>query len=176
MPSGIVNKSEVPARAPSGGKMKPIEEVAIEEQFAYTTIGMSDSYFSSEVYSDHQVFYKSSPIGRSTLGVGPMGMLFAAKWIGVVFFSIISEPFYAGSKDHRAALSMFDSVESQRIVSNHTRSICRQWIDDPVVGAVLWLARTWQLLYIDIRPPNLRISEEGDAKRVHLVDYDHLVL
>jgi hypothetical protein len=46
----------------------------------------------------------------------------------------------------------------------------------PVVDAVLWLARTWLLLYIDIRPPNLRISAEGDAAKVHLVDYDDLVL
>ena len=41
-----------------------------------------------------------------------MGMLFAAELIGVVFFSIISESFYAGSKNHKAALSMFDAVES----------------------------------------------------------------
>jgi len=38
----------------------------------------------------------------------------------------------------------------------------------PVVGAVLWLARTWQL-YIGIRPPNLRICEEGSPK-IRLID------
>ena len=46
----------------------------------------------------------------------------------------------------------------------------------PVVGAVLWLARTWQLLYIDIRPPNLRICEEGSSPRIRLIDYDDMVL
>jgi hypothetical protein len=46
----------------------------------------------------------------------------------------------------------------------------------PIVGAVLWLARTWQLLYIDIRPPNLRVCEEGDSPMIRLVDYDDVVL
>lgn len=46
----------------------------------------------------------------------------------------------------------------------------------PVVDAVLWLARTWQLLYIDLRPPNLRVSKEGNVTRLYLIDYDDLVI
>jgi len=293
------------ARAASGGEIKPIDEVAMEEQFQYLTIGMSDSYFSSEQYPDHQLFYNTPPIGCSTLGVGPMGMLFAAEWIGVVFFSIISQPFYAGSSNHRAALQMFDEMELPRNVTdplhiprgfllnvNQTEklgvawgvldgkfikvidapyllqkqqnvnlafnkgdhkyreivgeeacghanwtsnsvffyhlykvmavwskvwsseciaedekhrnvfvpvellfgefSVClrspyvgtqdaeSEFLDDkdtmkPVVDAVLWLALTWQLLYIDIRPPNLRVCDGGDP-RIRLVDYDDMVL
>lgn len=302
----LATRVKEPARAASGGEMKPIEEVAMEEHFAYTTIGMSDSYFSSEVYPDHHVFYKSPPIGCSTLGAGPMGMLFAAEWIGVVFFSIISEPFFAGSKGHREALNMFDAVESSRDVAHplliprdfllnsnprqklgvawgeldghfikiieapfllekqnvglgdfnkgdhkyrgiigeeacgeanwssnsvffyHLYKVMSVWqkvwstecdADDanyrsvfvpvdllfgefcvclrsplvgtadadsdmfadadlmaPIVGAVLWLARTWQLLYIDLRPPNLRVSEAVAGATIHLVDYDDMVL
>jgi hypothetical protein len=279
----------------------------MEEQFLYTTIAMSDSYFSSETYPDHQVFYKSPPIGCSTLGVGPMGMLFAAEWIGVVFFSIISQPFYAGSQNHIAALRMFDVMEAPRDVANplliprnsmlksnssqkfgvawgtfdryfikiieapfllkmkhvclgdfnkgnhkyggilgekacgeanwtsnsvyfyHLYKVMVVWgkvwstecvgdderyrsvfvpvelffgefsvclrspfvgtmdavsemladenLMKPIVDAVLWLARTWRLLYIDIRPPNLRVcGEEGDNPRIRLIDYDDMVL
>lgn len=302
----LATRVKAPARAASGGEMKPIEEVAMEEQFAYTTIGMSDSYFSSENYPDHQVFYKSPPIGCSTLGAGPMGMLFAAEWIGVVFFSIISEPFFAGSKNHRAALSMFDAVEASRdvahpllisrsfvltsnprqklgvawgVLDNHFIKVIEapfllekqnaglgdfnkgdhkyrgiigeeacgeaNWASNsvffyhlykvmsiwknvwkvecagedanhrnvfvpvdllfgefcvclrsplvgtadadnnmladtdlmtPIVGAVLWLAQTWQLLYIDLRPPNLRVSEVEGSATIHLVDYDDMVI
>lgn len=43
----------------------------------------------------------------------------------------------------------------------------------PIVEAVLWLARTWQLLYIDLRPPNVRVCSDGCLR---LVDYDDLVL
>lgn len=299
----LATRVKAPARAASGGEMKPIDEVAMEELFMYTTIGMSDSYFSSIVYPDHQVFYKSPPIGCGTLGAGPMGMLFAAEWIGVVFFSIISQPFYAGSKNQIAALSMFDKVEFTRDVSDPLRiprnfvltsnpsqksgvawgimdgffikiieapfllvkqtaglgdfnkgdhkyrsilgedacgeagwssnsvfffhlykvmvvwravweaectcddevhrsvfvraellfgefSVCLRSpfvgtkdansavfsdenVMSPVVNAVLWLARTWKLLYIDLRPPNLRVSNEGE---IHLIDYDDMVI
>jgi len=224
-----------------------------------------------------------------------MGMLFAAESIGVVFFSIISQPFYAGSQNHKAALSMFDTMESTRDVANplliprdfvlkcnrldklgvawgvldghfikiieasilldsqhcdrknrrilgeeacgeanwvsnsvlfyHLYKLMTVWrkvwssecvgedevhrsvfvpvelffgefsvclrsplvgIKDaasemffdedlmtPIVDAVLWLARTWQLMYIDIRPPNLRVCEDG---RLRLIDYDDMVL
>eukprot|EP01031_Cornospumella_fuschlensis_P030347 gene30347-36668_t len=304
----LATRVKAPARAASGGEMKPIDEVAMEEQFMYTTIAMSDSYFSSEVYPEHQAFYKSPPIGCSILGAGPMGMLFAAEWIGIVFFSIVSQPFYAGSSNHKAALHMFDMIESTRDASdplliprnfllksnpqqklgvawgvmdgyfikiveapfllvkqnvdlagfnkgdNKYRAIVGEeacgeasWVsnstffyhlykvmtvwravweaecvgDDarhrdvfvpvdmlfgefsvclrspfvgttdadngvfadkdlmlPVVGAVLWLARTWQLLYIDLRPPNLRLlsEEEGGSSRIRLVDYDDMVI
>ena len=51
------------------------------------------------------------------------------------------------------------------------------WMDPCVVDAVLWLARAWQLLFIDIRPPNLRVSDEGEGQqRIQLVDYDDMVL
>eukprot|EP01031_Cornospumella_fuschlensis_P028165 gene28165-34010_t len=297
----LATRVKEPARAASGGAVKSIDEVAMDELFIYTTIAISDSYFSSEVYPDHRVYYKSPPIGCGTLGAGPMGMLFAAEWIGVVFFSIISQPFFAGSSNHRAALNTFDTLESSRDVTNplliptnlllysnpqekrsvwwgeldgffikiidasfmsskqkmsfgddsyrqiigeeacgeanwpsnsvffyHLYKVMAVWRkvwaaechgDDamhrsvfvpveilfgefsvclrsplvgtkdavnetfsdealmmPVVAAVLWLARTWQLLYVDIRPPNLRISEEGEATRVHLIDYDDAVL
>lgn len=39
-------------------------------------------------------------------------MRFAAEWIGIVFFSIIRQSFYAGSKNHSAALRMFDEMEA----------------------------------------------------------------
>lgn len=309
LPSGcqpeLATRVKEPARAASAGEMKPIEEVAMEEQFQYTTIAMSDSYFSSEIFPNHQAFYKSPPIGCSTLGAGPMGMLFAAEWIGVVFFSIISQPFFAGSKNHSAALRMFDELEASRDVSNplliprdvklksnpreklgvawgafgghfikiieapfllekqtvslggfnkgdykyreligeeacgeanwtsnsvffyHLYKVMAVWgkvwstecvgdedkyrrvfvpvellfgefsvclksplvgirdaVDEmfaderlmaPIVDAVLWLARTWQLLYIDIRPPNLRVCEEEDNP-IRLIDYDDMVL
>ena len=43
----------------------------------------------------------------------------------------------------------------------------------PIVEAVLWLARKWQLLYIDLRPPNVRVCRDGSLR---LVDYDDLVV
>ncbi len=106
------------ARPAMGGVMKPIEDCAMEEHIYYTAIAMSDSYFSKERYPNHRVFYKTPPIGCSVLGAGPMGMLFAVEWIGVVFFSIISEPFYAGSNKHKDALSMFNGFENVRDFGN----------------------------------------------------------
>lgn len=299
----LATRVKEPARAASAGEMKPINEVALEELFQYTTIAMSDSYFSSEIYPIHHAFYKTPPIGCGTLGVGPMGMLFAAEWIGVVFFSIISQPFYAGSDNHKEALSMFDEMEtksagqkpfllsrdfvltindqksgvgrgiiageyfikiiaapflldkqtastgnfhhqyinivgeeacghanwrSNSVFFFHLYKVMNVWhkvwntesvgdehlhrnvfvpvellfgefsvclrspyvgtadaSDDsfenenlmkPIVGAVLWLAQTWKLLYIDIRPPNLRHCIQGDISRLMLVDYDDMVL
>lgn len=292
-----------PARAACTGEIKPIEDIAMEEQSIYSAIAMSDSYFSSEYFPKHRLFYTSPPIGCSTLGAGPMGMLFVVEWIGVLFLSIISQPFYAGSPRHKEALAMFDQIESDRSVSNplciphgfqlnsnprekrgvawgvfgsHFIKIieapfltanptidradfnkghrgyvsiigeeaCKEanwasncvffyhlykvmaawqlvWRDEctgedakhrgvfvpvemlygefsvclrspfvgesdaspvvfndaeamsPIVEAVLWLARKWQLLYIDLRPPNVRVSRDGSLR---LVDYDDLVL
>jgi hypothetical protein len=301
----LATRVKDPAHPAFGGEMKPIEEIAMEELFTYTVIGMSDSYFSSEENPDYKTFYKSPPIGCGVLGAGPMGMLFAAEWIGVVFFSIISEPFYAGSSKNVSALQMFDAIGSSRDVSplliprslslnsnpqqksgvawgvfegqfikiieapfllkkqtinkggfdkgdNNYREIINEvacgeaswnsnsvffyhlykvmsiwrkvWdttcsreddvhrkvfvsvellfgefalclkspnvgqkdaddtvFDDhkvmvPIARAVLWLARTWQLLYIDLRPPNLRVSEEEGSQRYYLVDYDDMVI
>jgi hypothetical protein len=48
----------------------------------------------------------------------------------------------------------------------------------PVALAMAWLARRG-LLYIDVRPPNVLVEEEGGeaaALRVHLVDYDDMLV
>ena len=50
----------------------------------------------------------------------------------------------------------------------------------PVALAMAWLARRG-LLYIDVRPPNVLVEEEeeggeGAALRVHLVDYDDMLV
>jgi hypothetical protein len=46
----------------------------------------------------------------------------------------------------------------------------------PVARAIAWLARRG-LLYIDVRLPNVLVEEEeGAAPRVHLVDYDDVVV
>ena len=47
---------------------------------------------------------------------------------------------------------------------------------EPVAQAIVWLARRG-LLYIDVRLPNVLVEEEkGAAPRVHLVDYDDVVV
>jgi hypothetical protein len=291
-----------PARAACTGEIKSIDDIAMEEQSIYSAIAMSDSYFSCQSCRDYRLFYKSPPIGCSTLGAGPMGMLFAVEWIGVLFLSIISQPFYAGSPRHQEALAMFDEIESSRggsdplriprshvlhsnprekwgvawgefegrfikiieapfLTANptigsgnfkkdhtyvgiigeeackeanwasnsvffyHLHKVMAAWqlvwrgecppeddvhrrvfvpvemlygefsvclrsplvgvsdaspavFDDvaamsPIVDAVLWLARTWQLLYIDLRPPNVRKCDDGSLR---LVDYDDMVV
>lgn len=107
----LATRVREPARAASAGAM------AMEEQAVYIAIGMSDSYFPKALCKQHRLFYASPPIGCSTLGAGPMGMLFAVEWIGVVFLSIVSQPFYAGSPRNQEALAMFDQIEAARDVS-----------------------------------------------------------
>ena len=45
----------------------------------------------------------------------------------------------------------------------------------PVARAIAWLARH-QLLYVDLRPPNVRIDTTATSLRVSLVDYDDVVI
>ncbi len=47
--------------------------------------------------------------------------------------------------------------------------------DEDLMKCLLWLARTWQLLDIDIRPPNLHVCEERDNARIRLIDYDDML-
>eukprot|EP00598_Pedospumella_elongata_P011271 CAMPEP_0184988908 /NCGR_PEP_ID=MMETSP1098-20130426/26334_1 /TAXON_ID=89044 /ORGANISM="Spumella elongata, Strain CCAP 955/1" /LENGTH=502 /DNA_ID=CAMNT_0027513769 /DNA_START=120 /DNA_END=1628 /DNA_ORIENTATION=+ len=292
------------ARISENGEVKPIPAIALEELYHYTAISMAESYFSQEQYPEHRAYYKSPPLGAGVLGMGPMGMMFIAEWVGVIFFSIISEPFYAGSNKQAAAKAMIDDIESTREYSdplllpltlpvktsvekrgvawgvfkdtfikvieapflstplpskcafnksltNYRESIgeeaCadgawqrnssffyhlfkvmaawkRVWAEEavgddaihravfvpvtilygefsiclssPCVGvkdstddsfenddvmgsvveAVLWLARRWQLLYIDLRPPNLRIDDCDGANKLYLIDYDDILI
>lgn len=292
-------------RIAENGEVKPVPPIAVEEMLHYTAIAMTSSFFP---YSDltHRLYYSSPPLGAALLGMGPMGMLFAVEWVGVPFYSIASQPFYAGSRKQAEAKKIFDEVERTRDYKNplkvplnlpvrsspekpgvtwgvldnrfvklieatflqrpqalkaafvksnasyqevvgegscldakwscnatffyHLYKVMslwsRLWKEEPlpedikyrgmfvdvsmfygefgvclvskivgdddaknetmeneelmllVVEAVLWLARRWGLLYIDIRPPNLRISKgnTGEDPKVFIIDYDDCVI
>lgn len=311
----LATRVKAPQLPSFNGEMKSISDTAMEELVMYTTIGICDSYFSGDVGEGNYAFYPSPPIGCSVLGQGPVGMLFAVELIGVVFYSLLSEPFFAGTDKHKEAVAMFDrlaeregaDISDQRpfyipkeaeflqprdptkegvfwgrvghrfvkvIQANHLvkrgkakdsteetcfakvnpeyiniinedscleaawtgnaifffhlhkvmtlwkeiwrgeavgeDAVCRavflpmdllygefqvclisEYVGDsdasieefsdsslmkPVVTAILWLARVWGLLYIDIRPQNMRVTATDGGKTIRVIDYDDVVI
>ena len=88
----------------------------IDGAASYVLIDMLRSFFTRwnegtdnpDTHNLH-LFYTRPPLGFALVGAPPVCWLVAVEWVGVLFLSTFSRPFFLGSVDHTAAVKSLPS-------------------------------------------------------------------
>ena len=83
-----------------GSRLHMFDEVA-----TYAVLGMLGSYFLDVPAGSHR-FFRAPPHAFSLVAMAHVGYLVAVEWVGKVFISAVSEPFFLDSERHRAAIGL----------------------------------------------------------------------
>jgi len=239
-----------------------------DELVTYVTLGIVGSMFMG-VPEGRRRYFNRPPVGYGLAALAHVGYLVAVEWIGKLFVSVVSQPFFLGLPEHESAIAALPDFDYQHsyedidftdipVMAVHLDSdsarvswrangaegddffkiirwdsygadhfkhmlqvytalsaawdacpsdavppsllrahmlfgageVCVKmpWIEgrdaeradlevggcavEPVARAIVWLAQRG-LLYVDLRPPNVRITADN---RAFLVDYDDMVV
>ena len=75
-----------------------------DQIFTYVMLGMVASLF-RDVPDGHRRYFKHPPIGYGLAAFPHVGYIVAVEWIGLLFVSVVSQPFFLGSPEHKAAVA-----------------------------------------------------------------------
>ena len=88
------------------GEVKTVgDKLALQELAQYVAIGMVHSLFpplSNE--TTRNLFYATPPVGYGLLALPHVGYIVAVEWVGVLFATPVTAPFFLGSPGHKAAV------------------------------------------------------------------------
>lgn len=84
---------------------KSISNLAIEEVIAYCTLSMLDCFFPDTMSDDQLVMANHVPLAFGVVSSGPMGFVIVCEWVGFIFYSVVSKPFFLGSTEHQTAIA-----------------------------------------------------------------------
>ena len=74
-----------------------------DELLTYVFLGTAASLFAN-VPAGHRRFFSYPPVGFGLAAFPHVGYLVAVEWIGKLFVSVVSQPFFLGSPEHEAAI------------------------------------------------------------------------
>jgi hypothetical protein len=75
-----------------------------DELLTYVFLGTAASLF-GDVPAGHRRFFSYPPVGFGLAAFPHVGYLVAVEWIGKLFVSVVSQPFFLGSPEHEAAIA-----------------------------------------------------------------------
>jgi len=75
-----------------------------DELLTYVFLGTAASLF-GDVPAGHRRFFSYPPVGFGLAAFPHVGYLVAVEWIGRLFVSVVSRPFFLGSPEHEAAIA-----------------------------------------------------------------------
>jgi hypothetical protein len=88
--------------ATSAGDVKSAK--MYDELVTYVTLGIVGSMFMA-VPEGRRRFFTRPPVGYGLAALAHVGYLVAVEWIGKLFVSVVSQPFFLGSPEHQAAIA-----------------------------------------------------------------------
>ena len=84
----------------------------------YVALDMTRSFFTkwnpgdSRPYGEnYALFYNRPPLGYAVCGAPPLGWILSIEWIGRLFMSAYSQPFYLESEEHQSIISRLDKPD-----------------------------------------------------------------
>jgi hypothetical protein len=83
-----------------------------DEAVTYGTLGMLGSFFNG-VKAGRRRFFKSPPVALGILAHSFVGYLVALEWVGKIFVSVVSQPFFLGSPEHEHAIQSLGWLTSR---------------------------------------------------------------
>lgn len=146
------------------GEVKSAGAEMYNEVLTYVMFGMLKSLFSCTA----QRFYARPPVGYGIVAFPHLGYLVAVEWIGKLFMTPVSQPFFLGSSEHASAVGDLPDVHFDA------------FIEVPTVGGA-WAsfpADTPQVQVIWTKEPMQQsISSEARdrfRKIIYCTAFDHL--
>lgn len=110
-----------------------------DELVTYTTLGMVASLFRN-VPPGFRRFFAHPPIGYGLVALAHVGYYVAIEWIGKLFVSVVSQPFFLGSPQHQAAVAALPDHDYEHdVVDLDIRNVpvlC--WPDGDSPPRVIW--------------------------------------
>lgn len=103
---------------------KSIPIIAVEEILQYGVFSMLQSFFVTDNETPDVELLRLSQVVPHACGVlssGPVGFLLAIEWIGMLYYSVLSNPFFLGSDQHKTAINFFEDI-SKKVRSN--KGVC----------------------------------------------------
>ena len=100
---------EVKSAKSSGDSKTPAPKM-FDELVTYVTLGMVASLF-RDVPVGHRRFFSHPPLGYGLAAFPHVGYLLAVEWIGKLFVSIVSQPFFLGSPEHKTAVAALPDID-----------------------------------------------------------------
>ena len=89
------------------GEVKSAGVEMYNEVLTYVTFGMLKALFSC----DAQRFYSRPPVGYGIVAFPHVGYLVVVEWIGKLFMTPVSQPFFLGSSEHARAVGALPDVQ-----------------------------------------------------------------
>jgi len=103
--NGEVKSARSSSESASSGGLKMFDEVV-----TYVALGMIGSLFHN-VPEGCRRFYTCQPVGYGLIAVAYFGHLVSIEWIGRLFVSIVSQPFYLSSEEHKTAIAALPDID-----------------------------------------------------------------
>jgi hypothetical protein len=82
----------------------------MDEVLVNATLGMLGSYF-RDVPSGVHRFFRSPPVAFSLAAFAHVGYILAVEWVGRLHVTVVSQPFFLGSDEHRAAVARLPDAD-----------------------------------------------------------------
>jgi hypothetical protein len=110
-----------------------------DELVTYCTLAMVGSLFPN-VSVDSRRYYREPPISYGLVGLAHVGYLVACQWVGKVFASVISQPFFLGSDEHEAEINGLQDLDYGPLCVDIDTSSVNVTMADDKKHRVLWTA------------------------------------
>jgi len=98
--------------AQSSGDVKMADARMYDQLVTYVTLGIVGSLFKGVPKGRHR-FFTIPPVGYGLAALAHVGYLVAVEWIGKLFMSVVSQPFFLGSPEHEAAIAALPDYNYQ---------------------------------------------------------------
>ena len=83
-----------------------------DQLVTYVTLGIVGSMFVA-VPEGHRRFFTRPPVGYGLAALAHVGYVVAVEWVGRLFVSVVSQPFFLGSPEHDAAIAALPDCNYQ---------------------------------------------------------------
>lgn len=81
-----------------------------DEVITYVTLDIVSSHF-RDVPAGHHRFFEVPPVGYGLVACSHVGYFLAVEWIGKLFVSVVSKPFFIGEADFEAAVAALPNFD-----------------------------------------------------------------
>ena len=122
----------------SGGESKSSPKM-FDELLTYCTLGMLASCFRNVPAGCHR-YFRVPPFAYGLAACSHIGYLVSIEWVGKLFMSVVSQPFFLGSSQHRDAIAALPDHDFKGdVVDLPVRVPVFAWPADPSsTPRVLW--------------------------------------
>ena len=83
-----------------------------DQLVTYVTLGIVSSMFMA-VPEGRRRFFTRPPVGYGLAALAHVGYVVAVEWVGRLFVSVVSQPFFLGSPEHEAAIAALPDYNYQ---------------------------------------------------------------